>query len=97
MVKRRLDWLANHNFGHRDKRGHFHPWWWVRRLQCNVFGHEWFTRTSNWCAWCARFSGKYPKMRERRPENAQTIQVEIKRREEKDIEQRRIRGCSSDG
>jgi len=61
-----LYWLANHNFGVR--------FLWIRRLQCDVFGHGWFTyvHDSGWCAWCGRVAGRYPKMRERKPENAES-------------------------
>lgn len=71
-----LNWLANNNFGHYTKRfiepgvREFKPNWFMRRLQCDIFGHDWFTwckEPSGWCAWCARKVGKYPKMRARQP------------------------------
>lgn len=38
-----------------------------RRLFCNIFGHNWKCFTTNkgkkWCAFCARYTGRYPKMK----------------------------------
>ena len=61
-----LDYLANNNFFGRPTI--------IRRWQCDIFGHCWFTYLpdSGWCAWCARYAGKYPKMRVREPENTQS-------------------------
>jgi hypothetical protein len=76
-------WLANFNFGITIK-GKFYPIWWIRKLQCNIFGHCWFTyiRDVRWCAWCGRVAGKYPKMRVRKPENNETILLEKTRRKQ---------------
>ena len=77
-----LYWLANNNFGYYTKRfiedgvREFKPIWFIRRLQCDLFGHNWFTflKDSGWCAWCGRKAGKYPKMRVRRNENMESLQ-----------------------
>ena len=55
-----LRWLANRNFFNRPT--------FIRKVQCDVFGHEWFCfdKKNEWCAWCARKTGPYPKMRERK-------------------------------
>jgi hypothetical protein len=51
----------------------------TRKLKCNIFGHNWFTMTEynsrKWCAYCARYTGEYPKMRERNPENKESLQT----------------------
>lgn len=57
------DFLANTNFFNRPN--------FIRKLQCNLFGHEWYcwAKTKDekrgWCAWCSRFTSLYPKMRKR--------------------------------
>jgi len=52
--------IANHNFFGKPT--------FIRKIQCDIFGHEWFCLTiykgEQWCGWCGRFTGKYPKMRE---------------------------------
>ena len=61
-----LYWLANTNFFGRPT--------FIRKIQCDVFGHCWFATTltkdlpkyKNWCGWCGREVGPYPKMRERK-------------------------------
>lgn len=76
-----LYWLANNNFGHHTKRfieegiWEFKPNMFLRRLQCDIFGHDWFCylRDNGWCAWCSRIAGRYPKMRVRKPENGESI------------------------
>jgi len=80
-----LYWLANNNFGYHTSRiidedladpREFRPIWFIRRLQCDIFGHDWFTwsKSNGWCAWCGRKAGKYPKMRDRQPENKESLQ-----------------------
>ena len=89
MIKKFLYWLANNNFGYYTSRyieediREFKPIWVIRKLQCDVFGHDHFgyTKDNGWCSWCARIAGKYPKMRERLPENKQTI-LEFKKNRE---------------
>lgn len=54
-----LNWLANNNFFNRLTI--------IRKWQCNIFGHKWYCWTTNhgkrWCAWCARYTEEFPKMR----------------------------------
>ena len=56
-----LYWLANNNF--------FSKYTFIRKIQCNIFGHNWYTWTINktgpYCAWCGRITEKHPKMRKR--------------------------------
>ena len=57
-----LDYIANNNFFDKPT--------FIRKIQCNIFGHDWFTwatdkKHGKWCAWCARPTGDYPKMRRR--------------------------------
>lgn len=82
-----LHWLANNNFGFhtnkfynlddfdvKDRIRVFKPIRFIRRLQCDFFGHDWFSVGNNgWCSWCARNAGKYPKMRARQPENKKSL------------------------
>lgn len=52
MIERLFDWLANHNFFNKPT--------FIRKVQCNIFGHHSRTVLSRrgerpaWCAWCAR-------------------------------------------
>ena len=66
-----LDWLANYNFFEKPTI--------LRKLQCNIFGHNWYTfmknKGKNYCAWCSRYTGDYPKMRVRNPENKKSLQA----------------------
>lgn len=64
-----MRWLAYTNFGFKFK-GCFYPIKFLRRLQCNIFGHEWFTWVDTidggkYCAWCCRRTEIYPKMKAR--------------------------------
>jgi len=71
MLTKIIDYIANNNFFNRPTI--------IRKWQCNIFGHEWFTylpgkdNEPGWCAWCARKTGKYPKMRVREPENTESL------------------------
>ena len=65
-MKKALYWIANKNFFNRHTI--------IRKWQCDIFGHHWFhwirkssisSKPDYWCAWCARETGKYPKMRRR--------------------------------
>ena len=64
MLTNLLNFLANHNF--------FRKYTLIRKIQCYLFGHEWFTwvkaegAKSGWCAWCATVTSPYPRMRERK-------------------------------
>jgi hypothetical protein len=41
----------------------------IRRIVCNIIGHDWFAWCNNhnkkWCAMCGRYTSDYPKMRKR--------------------------------
>jgi hypothetical protein len=58
-----LKWFAYTNF--------FGHYTFLRRIQCNIFGHEWFcwlvndTKLEGWCGWCVRKTSMYPKMKAR--------------------------------
>jgi len=72
-----IDYIANNNFFGRPTV--------IRKWQCNIFGHCWFTYIPHhmyddsvgWCAWCARRTGKYPKMRAREPENTESLREKV--------------------
>jgi len=55
-----INWLANNNFFNRHTI--------IRKWQCSIFGHDWYCWITlkdgkKWCAWCGRYTSKYPKMR----------------------------------